>query len=46
MHGGCYFNRAEFTDDTAMALCLADALLECEGTIDPEIIGHNILAWA
>ncbi|VEB57326.1 hydrolase [Salmonella enterica subsp. enterica] len=32
--------------DTAMALCLADALLECEGNIDPEIIGRNILAWA
>lgn len=29
-----------------MALCLADALLECEGNIDPEIIGRNILAWA
>ncbi|HAE7834080.1 TPA_asm: ADP-ribosylglycohydrolase family protein, partial [Salmonella enterica subsp. enterica serovar Worthington] len=38
-NAACYFNRAEFTDDTAMALCLADALLECEGSIDPEIIG-------
>ncbi len=45
-NAACYFNRAEFTDDTAMALCLADALLECEGNIDPEIIGRNILAWA
>ncbi|EDW0481111.1 ADP-ribosylglycohydrolase family protein, partial [Salmonella enterica subsp. enterica serovar Javiana] len=45
-NAACYFNRAEFTDDTAMALCLADALLECEGSIDPEIIGRNILAWA
>lgn len=29
-----------------MALCTADALLECEGSIDPEIIGRNILARA
>ncbi|MTH48532.1 ADP-ribosylglycohydrolase family protein [Intestinirhabdus alba] len=42
----CYFNRAEFTDDTSMALCLADALLARDGEIDPELIGRNILAWA
>src|SRR5699024_5448398 len=42
----CYFNRAEFTDDTSMALCLADALLEREGKIDPDLIGRNILDWA
>lgn len=23
-NAACYFNRAEFTDDTSMALCLAD----------------------
>lgn len=45
-NAACYFNRAEFTDDTSMALCLADALLEREGQIDPDLIGHNILAWA
>ncbi|KNC95006.1 ADP-ribosylglycohydrolase family protein [Trabulsiella odontotermitis] len=42
----CYFKRAEFTDDTSMALCLADALLECDGQIDPDVIGRHILAWA
>ena len=36
-------NGAEFTDDTSMALCLADALLEREGKIDPDLIGRNIL---
>ncbi|XNM47124.1 ADP-ribosylglycohydrolase family protein [Escherichia coli] len=35
-----------FTDDTSMALCLADALLEREGKIDPNLIGRNILDWA
>lgn len=45
-NAACYFNRAEFTDDTSMALCLADALLECEGKINPDLIGRNILAWA
>ncbi len=29
-----------------MALCLADALLEREGKIDPDLIGRNILGWA
>ncbi len=45
-NAACYFNRAEFTDDTSMALCLADALLEREGKIDPNLIGRNILDWA
>jgi ADP-ribosylglycohydrolase len=45
-NAACYFNRAEFTDDTSMALCLADALLERNGQIDPELIGRNILDWA
>ncbi|WP_409308132.1 ADP-ribosylglycohydrolase family protein [Pectobacterium sp. B1J-3] len=42
----CYFNVAEYTDDTSMALALADAIIECEGRIDPNIIGRNILDWA
>ncbi|MGK0703567.1 ADP-ribosylglycohydrolase family protein [Yokenella regensburgei] len=45
-NAACYFNQAEFTDDTSMALCLADALLECHGVIDPEVIGRHILRWA
>ncbi|CAI6177582.1 Putative ADP-ribosylglycohydrolase [Escherichia coli] len=45
-NAACYFSRAEFTDDTSMALCLADALLEREGKIDPDLIGRNILDWA
>lgn len=45
-NAACYFNRAEFTDDTSMALCLADAIIECGGQINPDVIGRNILAWA
>ncbi|WP_436856469.1 ADP-ribosylglycohydrolase family protein [Citrobacter tructae] len=45
-NAACYFNRAEFTDDTSMALCLADALLARDGEIDPDLIGRNILDWA
>ncbi|WP_052285208.1 ADP-ribosylglycohydrolase family protein [Kluyvera genomosp. 1] len=45
-NAACYFNRAEFTDDTSMALCLADAILECNGQINPDVIGRNILHWA
>lgn len=42
----CYFGRAEFTDDTSMALCLADALIACNGNIVPDVIGRHILDWA
>ncbi|WP_437887506.1 ADP-ribosylglycohydrolase family protein [Phytobacter sp. V91] len=45
-NAACYFDRAEFTDDTSMALCLADALLARNGQIDPDLIGRNILEWA
>lgn len=45
-NAACYFNRAEFTDDTSMALCLADAIIECEGEIDADVIGKHILRWA
>lgn len=42
----CYFTAAQYTDDTSMALALADALIECEGDVVPEVIGHHILTWA
>ena len=45
-NAACYFKRAEFTDDTSMALCLADAIIECDGEIDADIIGKHILNWA
>ncbi|MEQ4674697.1 ADP-ribosylglycohydrolase family protein [Providencia vermicola] len=45
-NAACYFNTAEFTDDTSMALALADAIIECDGQISPEHIGRNILSWA
>lgn len=45
-NAACYFGRAEFTDDTSMALSLADAIIECDGQIDPDNIGRHILLWA
>ncbi|WP_218652066.1 ADP-ribosylglycohydrolase family protein [Limnobaculum xujianqingii] len=45
-NAACYFNTAEFTDDTSMALALADAIIECKGEIEPAIIGRNIMSWA
>lgn len=45
-NAACYFGRAEFTDDTSMALSLADALIECDGRIDADVIGRHILKWA
>ncbi|PWC19624.1 ADP-ribosylglycohydrolase family protein [Brenneria corticis] len=41
-----YFQAAQYTDDTAMAIALADALIACGGRIDPKAIGKHILHWA
>ncbi len=45
-NAACYFGRAAFTDDTSMALALADAIVTHDGDINAETIGANILLWA
>ncbi|WP_375749240.1 ADP-ribosylglycohydrolase family protein [Vibrio sp. HN007] len=45
-NAACYFDACQFTDDTSMALALADAIVECDGDIVPEVIARNILNWA
>ncbi|WP_202304677.1 ADP-ribosylglycohydrolase family protein [Dryocola clanedunensis] len=45
-NAACYFGRARFTDDTSMALALADAIIEHDGKINPDTIGQHILRWA
>lgn len=45
-NAACYFDACQFTDDTSMALALADAIIECDGEINPEIIARNVLTWA
>jgi ADP-ribosylglycohydrolase len=45
-NAACYFGRAAFTDDTSMALALADAIVTHDGDINAETIGANILRWA
>ncbi|WP_442955883.1 ADP-ribosylglycohydrolase family protein [Pantoea sp. USHLN256] len=45
-NAACYFGRASFTDDTSMALALADAIVTHHGEINAETIGANILHWA
>lgn len=45
-NAACYFDACHFTDDTSMALALADALLECDGEINPDIIARNVMTWA
>ncbi|AKH88838.1 ADP-ribosylglycohydrolase family protein [Edwardsiella tarda] len=42
----CYFLAGQYTDDTSMALALADALIEAEGEVVPELIARNIMRWA
>lgn len=46
MTGGGKFrlNKGEWTDDTAMALCLADSLIECNG-FDPLDQMHRYWRW-
>ncbi|EDL55372.1 ADP-ribosylglycohydrolase family protein [Vibrio mediterranei] len=45
-NAACYFKACQFTDDTSMALALADAIIECDGQIVPEVIARNVLTWA
>lgn len=47
MQGGGIWklNRGEWTDDTSMALCLADSLLACQG-FDPNDQLNRYLRWA
>ncbi|MCG9580226.1 ADP-ribosylglycohydrolase family protein [Vibrio tubiashii] len=45
-NAACYFEACQFTDDTNMALALADAIIECDGEIVPEVIARNVLTWA
>ena len=41
-----YFKAGQFTDDTSMAIALADAIIECQGQVDSLVIAGHILAWA
>jgi ADP-ribosylglycohydrolase len=40
-----YFKAAQITDDTSMAIALADSITECNGRVDTEVIGGRILDW-
>ncbi|NOH31216.1 ADP-ribosylglycohydrolase family protein [Vibrio mediterranei] len=40
------FKRGQFTDDTAQALTMLDAIFEGEGSIRPKVIARHIMAWA
>lgn len=42
---GVQFKNGDYTDDTEMALCIIDAILEDED-IDPETIKDNFISWA
>ena len=41
-----YFKAGQFTDDTSMAIALADAIIECQGQVDSLVIARRILEWA
>lgn len=42
----CYFKAGQFTDDTAMALAVADAIIQGRGEVIAELIATKILNWA
>ncbi|MFV9064245.1 ADP-ribosylglycohydrolase family protein [Serratia fonticola] len=44
-NAACYFTAAQYTDDTSMALALADALIEADGEVVPELIARNVIRW-
>jgi ADP-ribosylglycohydrolase len=41
-----YFRAGQFTDDTSMALALADSIIECDGMIDADSVARHIMLWA
>lgn len=40
------FRAGEVTDDTHQAIALMDAIISCNGRVEPKVIAQNILAWA
>lgn len=44
-NAACYFKKAEFTDDTSMALAIADAIIEDNGEISADTISKHIIKW-
>jgi ADP-ribosyl-[dinitrogen reductase] hydrolase len=43
--GPFHLNPGEWTDDTSMALCLADSLIETKGQFDPGDLMHRFVRW-
>lgn len=41
-----YFRAGQITDDTSMALAIADSVIECHGKIDADSVAQHILLWA
>jgi len=41
-----YFLAGQVTDDTSMALAIADSIIECDGRINPDSVAQHILLWA
>ncbi len=40
-----YFKAAQITDDTSMAIALAESIIECNGRVDTDVIAGRILDW-
>ncbi len=38
-------SRGQWTDDTKMALCLANSIIKCGGEVDPEDIARSYVEW-
>jgi ADP-ribosyl-[dinitrogen reductase] hydrolase len=43
--GPFHLNPGEWTDDTSMALCLADSLIETNGQFNPADLMHRFVRW-
>lgn len=40
------FDCGQFTDDTSQCVALMDAIIRCEGRIDPVVVAQQIMNWA
>ncbi|KEQ17115.1 hypothetical protein GZ78_14670 [Endozoicomonas numazuensis] len=40
------FERGQYTDDTSQCVALMDAIIECQGQVEPMVVAQHIMNWA
>lgn len=39
------FTRGQYTDDTSQGIAIMDAIIECNGSLDANVIGKHLVKW-